>query len=111
MQSRSKLTLALALGLAVPAQAAAIGVEHGVEGKQSKTKPNIVWFVTDDQDQMLGGSFPQVGGVGPMAQTKALMQQAGAMATNFFIHTPICCPSRSELVRTLAPVLSPLRQV
>ena len=26
------------------------------------------------------------------------MQDAGAMATNFFIHTPICCPSRSELV-------------
>ena len=25
--------------------------------------PNIVMFLTDDQDQMLGGSFPQHGGV------------------------------------------------
>ena len=62
------------------------------------SKPNIVWFVTDDQDQYLGGSFPEHGGVGPLAQTKALMQEKGSMATNFFIHTPICCPSRSELV-------------
>ena len=60
--------------------------------------PNIVMFLTDDQDQMLGGSFPQHAGVGPMPKTKAKLQDAGATATNFFIHTPICCPSRSELV-------------
>ena len=47
---------------------------------------------------MLGGSFPQLGGVGPMPQTKALLEEQGAMATQFFIHTPICCPSRSELL-------------
>ena len=52
----------------------------------------------DDQDQMLGSSFPQHGGVGPMPKTKILMQDQGAMATNMFIHTPICCPSRSELL-------------
>ena len=50
------------------------------------------------QDQMLGGSFPQLNGVGPMPNAKARLQDEGAMATNFFIHTPICCPSRSELV-------------
>ena len=60
--------------------------------------PNIVMFLTDDQDQMLGGSFPAHDGATPMPKTKAKMQDAGAMATNFFIHTPICCPSRSELV-------------
>ena len=54
--------------------------------------------MTDDQDQMLGSSFPQHNNVGPMPQTKALLQDKGAMALNFFIHTPICCPSRSELL-------------
>ena len=47
---------------------------------------------------MLGSSFPQHDNVGPMPKTKALMQDKGAMALNFFIHTPICCPSRSELL-------------
>ena len=47
---------------------------------------------------MLGASFPEKDGVGPMPQTKRDMQLKGSMATNFFIHTPICCPSRSELV-------------
>ena len=60
--------------------------------------PNIVWFLTDDQDQKLGGSFPMHNGVGPMPKTKALLADKGATATNWFIHTPICCPSRSQLV-------------
>ena len=55
-------------------------------------------FLTDDQDQKLGGSFPWHNGVGPMPKTKALLADKGAMATQWFIHTPICCPSRSELV-------------
>ena len=29
--------------------------------------PNIVYFVTDDQDQMLGGSFPPHGDATPMS--------------------------------------------
>lgn len=33
-----------------------------------------------------------------MPKTRSLMQESGAMATQWFIHTPICCPSRSELV-------------
>eukprot|EP00750_Incisomonas_marina_P015751 INCI186.1.p1 GENE.INCI186.1~~INCI186.1.p1 ORF type:complete len:603 (+),score=92.86 INCI186.1:106-1914(+) len=61
-------------------------------------KPNIVWFLTDDQDQMLGGSFPQIDDQGPMAKTKQLMQEGGSMAERFYIHTPICNPSRSELL-------------
>ena len=63
-------------------------------------KPNIVLFLTDDQDQMLGSSFPRAapGGATPMPRTKAEMEEKGAMASNMFIHTPICCPSRSELV-------------
>jgi hypothetical protein len=38
------------------------------------------------------------GGVTPMPKTQTLMVENGATAENWFIHTPICCPSRSELV-------------
>ena len=58
----------------------------------------IRWFVTDDQDQMLGSSFPQHDDVCPMPQTKALMQDKGAMALNFFIHT--VCPSQPPPLAT-----------
>jgi len=63
------------------------------------SSPNLVWFLTDDQDQMLGGSFPQLnGGVGPMPKTKIKMANKGSTAENFYIHTPICNPSRNELL-------------
>ena len=61
-------------------------------------KPNIAFFLTDDQDQMLGGSFPTLNGATPMPQTRSLLAEQGATAGNFFVHTPICCPSRSELL-------------
>ena len=73
-------------------------LDPAAAGTTVRPLPNIVMFLTDDQDQMLGGSFPAHDGATPMPKTKAKMQDAGAMATNFFIHTPICCPSRSELV-------------
>jgi hypothetical protein len=60
--------------------------------------PNIVFFLCDDQDQMLGASFPTLNGATPMPKTEALLAHKGATATNFFIHTPICCPSRAELL-------------
>ena len=62
------------------------------------TKPNIAFVITDDQDQMLGGSFPTLHGATPMPQTRSLLAEQGATAGNFFVHTPICCPSRSELL-------------
>ena len=33
-----------------------------------------------------------------MPKTKVLMADQGSTAQNFYIHTPICCPSRSELL-------------
>ena len=55
------------------------------------SKPNIVWFLTDDQDQLLGASFPPTaaGGATPMPQTKELMAEQGTTAANFYIHTPV----------------------
>jgi len=65
---------------------------------EAKKSPNIVWFLTDDQDQMLGASFPPASGSTPMPKTQKLMADGGATASNWYIHTPICSPSRSELL-------------
>lgn len=53
--------------------------------------PNIVLVLTDDMDHMLGGWTP-------MRKTQQLLAQQGATAKNWMIHTPVCCPSRSELL-------------
>lgn len=84
---RAKMSLSLLLA----ARAAAFS-------PAKPTKPNMVWFLTDDQDQELGASFPNLGGVTPMPKTKQLMEEKGASALNWYIHTPICSPSRSELL-------------
>eukprot|EP00927_Polykrikos_kofoidii_P050237 TRINITY_DN44158_c0_g1_i1.p1 TRINITY_DN44158_c0_g1~~TRINITY_DN44158_c0_g1_i1.p1 ORF type:complete len:545 (-),score=54.69 TRINITY_DN44158_c0_g1_i1:54-1688(-) len=53
--------------------------------------PNIVLFLQDDQDEFLGGWTP-------MNMTNSLLAKQGMRATNWFIHTPVCCPSRGELL-------------
>ena len=65
---------------------------------RSFEKPNLIWFLTDDQDQVLGGAFPPTMIGTPMPKTKTLLQDEGVHATNWYIHTPICCPSRAELL-------------
>jgi arylsulfatase A-like enzyme len=78
--------------------ASSIVVQLSVGEAQQAAKPNIVYFLTDDQDQMLGSSFPIHNGATPMPRTQTLMAEGGVTASNFFIHTPICNPSRSELL-------------
>lgn len=71
----------------------------GTPTKSEKPKlPNFVWFLTDDQDQLMGSSLPPSMSGTPMPKTKALMQDGGAVADNWYIHTPICSPSRAELL-------------
>lgn len=40
----------------------------------------------------------QLGGWGPMQKATRRLSEQGATANNWMIHTPVCCPSRSELV-------------
>ncbi len=54
-------------------------------------RPNIIFLLTDDQDLTLGGMTPLV-------FTKALMESGGATLNNFFVNTPVCCPSRTTLL-------------
>lgn len=61
-------------------------------GKQGRAdKPNIVVFLTDDQDIYLGGWTP-------MKQATEQLNEKGVTASNWFIHTPVCCPSRAEFL-------------
>ena len=39
-----------------------------------------------------------LGGLEPMPKTRQLLQAQGATLSNFFVNTPICCPSRAEYV-------------
>jgi arylsulfatase A-like enzyme len=45
----------------------------------------------DDMDVMLGSW-------GALNKTTKLLSEKGATAENWMIHTPVCCPSRAELV-------------
>jgi hypothetical protein len=69
-------------------------------GLAAAAPPNIVLILTDDQDVMLGGAFPTTapGGATPLPRTRELLVEQGTTFTNFFVHTPICNPSRSELL-------------
>ena len=58
--------------------------------KPTIATPSIVFMLTDDQDIQLGS-------MNAMSFTRAL-GQSGANFTNFFAHTPVCCPSRSEIM-------------
>eukprot|EP01052_Picozoa_sp_SAG31_P056050 SAG31_NODE_15826_length_736_cov_1.535322_1_plen_135_part_00 len=68
-------------------------------GPACKGCPNIILSITDDQDLVLGGWTP-------MRQTQALVAARGATLTQWRIHTPVCSPSRSELVGGSFPYYS-----
>ena len=53
-------------------------------------KPNIILFLTDDQDSVLFG-------MKPMVKTKSWFE-SGQSFVNAFISTPVCCPSRSSIL-------------
>ena len=63
-------------------------------------KPNVLFILTDDQDTRLGRSsdYTSMGSLEIMPQTQKLLVDEGALLTNAFVNTPICCPSRTEFL-------------
>jgi N-acetylglucosamine-6-sulfatase len=56
-------------------------------------KPNIVFVLTDDEDTVLGGDGP-----GAMPAGLPALTARGAILENWFVHTPVCACSRSEIL-------------
>jgi len=63
----------------------------GVPFIQADIRPNIVLFLTDDQDIFLDGMTP-------LTKTKKLLGEEGTTFENGFVTTPVCCPSRASLL-------------
>jgi N-acetylglucosamine-6-sulfatase len=55
------------------------------------TRPSIVLLMTDDQDV-------EFGGLTPMKHLNSLVGEAGVSASHYYVNTPICCPSRSQML-------------
>ena len=53
--------------------------------------PNIVLFLTDDQDSELGG-------MEPLSKARSWIAEKGVTFENSFVSTPVCCPSRSSIL-------------
>ena len=89
-------TLALALTLLAGGALSeeALPSESG-PGPLPKARPgsqkNIIMLLTDDQDLRLGS-------MQAMPFTMQHVMGAGANVSNFFIHTPICCPCRTTIM-------------
>ena len=62
-----------------------------VPSKRDTSKPNIVLFLTDDEDVELGSLHA-------MNRTTALLRDGGATLAGHRVTTPICCPSRITLL-------------
>jgi N-acetylglucosamine-6-sulfatase len=55
--------------------------------------PNFVLILTDDLDLTLGGAQAST-----LQKTRQLIGSMGVTLTNWFSQTPVCCPSRAELL-------------
>ena len=59
-------------------------------------RPNFVFFLTDDQDVLLGGFGMGTGH--PLPHAIPALRKQGTIVRHWFAHTPVCCPSRAEIL-------------
>jgi N-acetylglucosamine-6-sulfatase len=81
----------LAEGL--PASVQSLQVKTDDDTSAAVAKPNIVFVLTDDEDTVLGGDGP-----GAMPAGLPALTARGATLENWFVHTPVCACSRSEIL-------------
>lgn len=74
------LVLATALPLHLPT----------VAGQRVAHPPNVVLILLDDADARIVAGMPNV---------SSLLTREGTSFTNFFVSTPLCCPSRASILR------------
>lgn len=66
------------------------GHSEDLSQARKDTRPNIIFIITDDQDLLLDSmSF--------MPKTNKHIRNQGAVYTNHFVTTAVCCPSRVAL--------------
>lgn len=62
-------------------------------------RPNILFLLTDDQRWDTTDGTHGIGGADVMPRTRAELVESGIEFTNGFMTTPLCCPSRSSILR------------
>ena len=62
-----------------------------IDESSNEKKPNIIFLLTDDLDVRLGSMIA-------LNNTMKILKEGGANMSNFFVNTPICCPSRSTFL-------------
>jgi len=69
----------------------ALTFEVAFPSSSSNAPPNVVFILTDDQDVTLNS-------LSVMPQVQSLLTSQGTYFSNAFATTPICCPSRAEII-------------
>ena len=62
-----------------------------VQGLRDASKPNVILVLTDDEDRDLAFELPST-------NTLQWMRDRGATFLNYFVTTPVCCPSRTAML-------------
>jgi N-acetylglucosamine-6-sulfatase len=82
----------------VPIMAAGAGLllaaNGPASGQDAAEPPNIVFVLTDDEDLLIHPYMPKV---------KALIEDQGVVFENAFVTYPLCCPSRTSILRGQYP--------
>ena len=92
-------TCALLAFLASSVVLTACASRPSASGATWPQRPNVVLVLTDDQDLRLDGfsdAYTEHGSLAAMPIVRQRLMGEGAQLTNFFVNTPICCPSRTE---------------
>ena len=68
------------------------------EVQAKDVRPNFVFLLTDDQDMKLGSEdvYTKWGSIESQHSVQERLLRGGTAMKNFFVNTPICCPSRTE---------------